>query len=461
MGLSEAIYQHSPVWVQNLLITAFGWQWKKRRLGGVFSEHFTAARERESYTADLWKSYQQEALQRLLLHAFDTVPFYTKSFLAAGIQRSQLATITPDTIGLLPVLSKEQLRLYGTTALLSLQREPNGSFFASSGSTGTPVQILLSHAMHQRWFALFEQRVRVWAGVGSTIPRGMIGGRRMVPSANANAPFYRYNYFEKQVYFSAYHIKADTAANYVEGMRKYQIEYMTGYAMSNYFLARHIQEQQLNAPALKAVITSSEKLTPQMRELFKQVYGCKTYDGWSGVEACGLISECEAGSLHISPDAGLIEVLDEQLQPVPFGVAGAVYCTGFLNVDQPLIRYKIGDDIILSDKICTCGRQMPVVQEITGRSEDVIVGTDGRQMVRFHSVFNGLTTIKQAQVIQESLQQITIKLVADGNISRLDMDLMQQRIQSQLGDVKITFEIVDAIPLQPNGKYKAVISKLP
>ncbi len=100
------------------------------------------------------------------------------------------------------------------------------------------------------------------------------------------------------------------------------------------------------------------------------------------------------------------------------------------------------------------------MQEITGRSEDVIVGTDGRQMVRFHSVFNGLTTIKQAQVIQESLKQITIKLVPDGIISGQDMDLMQQRIQSQLGDVNIAFDVVDTIPLQPNGKYKAVISKL-
>ena len=82
------------------------------------------------------------------------------------------------------------------------------------------------------------------------------------------------------------------------------------------------------------------------------------------------------------------------MKPVPAGIAGDVYCTGFVNYDQPLIRYKIGDTMIMSDKTCSCGRHMPVVQEVVGRIEDVIVGKDGRQMVRFHSVFNGIAFCK-------------------------------------------------------------------
>src|SRR5205823_9842139 len=124
------------------------------------------------------------------------------------------------------------------------------------------------------------------ASVSSFIPRGMIGGRRVLPTAENKPPFYRYNFFEKQVYFSAYHINAKNAAGYFNGMKQHHIEYMTGYAMSNFFLARFFKEQNLHAPQLKAVITSSEKLTEEMRQVFKEVYGCKTYDTWSGVEAC-------------------------------------------------------------------------------------------------------------------------------------------------------------------------------
>jgi len=94
---------------------------------------------------------------------------------------------------------------------------------------------------------------------------------------------------------------------------------MTGYAMSNFFLARFFEEMKRETPALKAVITSSEKLTGAMRETFQRVYGCKSFDSWSGLEACGLVSECEHGSLHISPDLGLIELLDEHGKPVAPG----------------------------------------------------------------------------------------------------------------------------------------------
>ena len=444
--------------MQNLLVSAYGYTWKQRRLGGIFTEEYAKAKQRENFTAAQWQTYQQQQLQKILLHAFEHVPYYEETFLSNGLNAETLKKISIENINEVPVLSKEALRKYGTSSLLADVREKGGSFFASSGSTGTPTQILFSHAMHQRWFALFELRVRNWAGVSSDIARGMIGGRRIIPAANSNPPFYRYNFFEKQVYFSAYHINAKNAADYVSGMRKHKVTYMTGYAMSNFILARFLKEQNIEAPQLKAVVTSSEKLTDEMRQTFKEVYGCKTFDGWSGLEACGLITECEHGSLHISPDAGLIEVLDNNLQPVPTGIPGTVYCTGFLNYDQPLIRYNIGDQIILSEKQCNCGRAMPVVKEILGRTEDVVIGKDGREMVRFHSVFNGLQSIKQAQIIQNNIDEIIIKVVTDNGLHLNDAYLIKTRIESQLGAIQIHIEEVNEIPLTGNGKFKAVIS---
>ncbi|HWB28810.1 MAG TPA: hypothetical protein VG738_25225 [Chitinophagaceae bacterium] len=460
MGLQEKIYSNSPVFIQNALVSLYGYTWMKRRFGGIFKQEYLNAQLREKFTAGNWQDYQNTQLQKLLQHAFATVPFYKEAFLKNGFDAASLRNITTDTLHRLPVLSKEDLRTYGASAMLSSIREKDGAFFASSGSTGTPTQIMYSHAMHQRWFAIYELRVRNWPGVSSFIPRGMIGGRRILPGAGARPPFYRYNYFEKQVYFSAYHINPQTAENYVKGMRRYGVQYMTGYAASNFFLARFFKELGIEAPQLKCVITSSEKLTQEMRDTFALVYGCKTFDGWGSVEACGLITECEHGNLHISPDAGILEILDGNMQPVKPGQEGNVYCTGLLNYDQPLIRYKIGDRMISSGKICSCGREMPVVQEIAGRIEDVILGRDGREMVRFHSIFNGLHTIKKSQVIQETLDDITVKVVTEGRLEQGGVDLIKQRIQSQLGDVKVIVEEVQEIPLTGNGKFKAVVSKL-
>jgi phenylacetate-CoA ligase len=460
LGLGENIYSRSPVWLQNLFVSAYGYRWKHRRFGGVFHEEYIKAKERENFTTQQWINYENIQLQKILLHAFEHVPYYKESFVKHGVNKETLQKISTATLSQLPILSKENLRKYGTNSLIADKKETGGEFFASSGSTGTPTQILFSHAMHQRWMALFERRVRNWAGVSSFIPRGMIGGRRVSPTASSKPPFYRYNFFEKQVYFSAYHINAKNADDYLKGILRYGVQYMTGYAMSNFFLARFFKKENLQAPQLKAVITSSEKLTGEMRETFKEVYNCKTYDSWSGVEACGLITECEYGSLHVSPDAGLIEVLNNNLQPVKAGEAGEVYCTGFINYDQPLIRYAIGDSISFSDKTCQCGRAMPVVQEILGRNEDVIVGKDGREMVRFHSIFNGMKSVRQAQVIQEDVENITIKIVAEGKPDSKEEQIMRERIISQLGEINIRFECVEDIPLNKNGKFRAVVSKL-
>jgi phenylacetate-CoA ligase len=461
MAVAEKIYESLPLWLQQIAISAYGFKWQKRRFGGVFQIELDSYKKREMYTTFDWERYQVQQLRNLLMHAFEQVPYYHNLFVSLQITKEQLQTFSLKDLTTLPFLEKNTLREQGTTNLLARKREPSGEFYASSGSTGTPTQILFSATMHQRWSAAFEARIRNWAGLSIKDARGMIGGRRIVAKANDAGPYYRYNSVEKQVYFSAYHISANTAPDYVKGMTRYPIQYMTGYAMSNYFLARFIEEQKLVAPTLKAVITSSEKLTPEMRATFKRVYGCKTYDSYSGLEACGLISECEQGNLHISPDVGIIELLNDKGEPIQAGETGEAVCTGLLNYDQPLIRYRIGDLITLSkNQQCACGRHMPIVDEIAGRVEDTVVGKDGRAMVRFHGIFINLPNIIEGQIIQHTIEDFDILIVAAKHLTEEDKTTIQNRMESQLGTINLTIKEVSSIKRNQNGKFKAVISHI-
>jgi phenylacetate-CoA ligase len=411
-GIKDKIYNLLPFPVQNLAISAFGYFWKKRRFGGIFNDELQRSKERDSFDLSEWEEYQKEQLRKVVKWAFETVPYYKESFKAAKLSVLDIQNLEIHQLNKIPFLHKDDLRKYGKTTLLSDTLEPGGEFFATSGSTGTPSSILYSPAMHQRWNAIFENRGRHWAGVSRFNSRGMIGGRRVVPQGVSKGPYYRYNHFEKQVYFSAYHISASTAAMYADAFNKCDIDYMTGYAMSNYFLAKHFKTQNIKVKPLKAVVTSSESLTQEMRDLFYEVYGCKTYNIYGSVEACCLISECEYGSLHISSDIGLIEVLNEHNQPCRLGEVGEIVATSFINFDQPLIRYRIGDMIALSEnQHCDCGRLMPIVKEIIGRIEDTVVGADGRQIVRFHGIFIDLPEIIEGQIIQHTFTEYEVKVV--------------------------------------------------
>jgi phenylacetate-CoA ligase len=458
--LQDKIYPLLPVALQNAGISAFGYTWHKRRFGGNFSEYLHQFKDREAFTAAQWHDYQTGQMRKMLLHAFKHVPHYQQVLSNAGFTETSLSKFELDQLSRIPVLEKEELRQKGTSSLISKQLEKGGTFYSSSGSTGTPTRILYSHAMHQRISALYEARVRNWAGVSRTNARGMIGGRRVLPTADSKPPYYRYNFIEKQVYFSAYHLSNNTAANYLQGLQKHDVEYMVGYAMSNYLLAKFIKAEGLQAPQMKAVLTSSEKLTPAMRALISEVYNCKVYDGWSGVEWCGLISENEHGQLLISPDSALIEVIKPDGTPAAAGEEGELVCTGFLNYDQPLIRYKIGDVVKLSPtQQATCGRAFTVVDEIIGRTEDIIVAPDGRQMVRFHGIFIDLPNVVKAQVVQETVADFTVNVQTNGLTSE-ERNIISRRMESQLGNVKVNINEVNEIPVGINGKFKAVISKI-
>ena len=454
------IYYFLPVFFQNLVISIYGLYWKKRRFGGVFKKEVELFRSRNSFSKHQWDKYQEKELRKLLVHSFKNVPFYKKKYTDAGFSLKFFKNFKLKDLNKLPFLEKEELRQFGTTELLSNIRN-KGNFYSSSGSTGTPTSIYYSREFHQKWSAAFEVRIREWAGVNRYTPRGMIGGRKIVKSNKP--PFYRYNYFEKQTYFSAYHISQNNVQNYLRGIIKGKVEYMTGYAMSNYLLAVEFEKAGIVPPKMKAVITSSETLTNEMRRTLEKVYDCKVFDSYSGVEACGLISEANDRKLLNSPDVGIIEVLDKKGNNVKENEIGELISTGLLNYDQPLIRYRIGDRISLGNFNEFNDRtQMPIIKSINGRIEDVVIGPNGNIMVRFHSVFIDIDGLIASQIIQKTISHILLKLVVDDQYKKLKSEkIMTDRLNYQLGNsIKISYKYVNDLPRTSSGKIKAVISKI-
>lgn len=455
------IYKILPVALQNLVISLYGLYWKKRRISGVFNSQIIKFSKREEFTKQEWKNYQTNQLRKLLIHSFSNVDFYKKKYSNAGFKLEDFYKFKIDDLNKLPFLEKEELRKYGASSLLSKNKSP-GSFYSSSGSTGTPIKVYFSKNFHQKWSAAYEVRVRNWAGVNHKMRRGMIGGRRVVPNAVASPPYYRYNYFEKQTYFSAYHLSENTVKNYMFGLVQNKVEYLVGYAMSIFIWAEFINnDPNIKSIQLKAVLTSSEKLTKKMRDSIECAFLCKVYDGYSGVEACGLISENKFGELLFSNDTGILEILDKDGKQILNGESGEVVSTGLLNYDQPLIRYRIGDRVKLSSsQLSESALAFPIVEEIEGRIEDVIIGLDGQKMVRFHSLFVDIDGLKLAQVIQHKLDYIELKLVVTEVYSNKSELEISRKLKSQLGNVMIKFSYVNSLPLTKGGKIKSVISNL-
>jgi len=460
LSFADHLYAISPVWLQNLGISVYGVVWKHRRFGGKFKEALEGFTARESYSPEQWEAYQIAKLRQLIAHSIRQVPYYLETYRGIISDYCELDGFGFGDLAKLPPIEKETIRQYPDQFIASDVDRKDLHTYHTSGTTGTPLAIEFTNETHRVLSAAYEARVRRWAGVSHKMSRAMIGGRMVVPKADAKPPFWRYNLAERQLYMSAFHISPENARYYVDALNDFEPDYLVGYASAHFFLARMICEQGLEVHRPKAVLTSSEKLTPEMRAIIEQAYSCKVFDAYSGLENCCLASECEYHRMHVSPDVGIIELLDKDDQPVSPGQPGQIVATGLVNFAQPLIRYRTGDWAILSNDPCPCGRKMPILKELVGRLEDIVIGPDGREMVRFHGIFVGLPHIREGQVIQETLSKFRLKLVVVPQFNEKDREIIYKRFEERLGPVDLTIELVDRIECTERGKFRAVVSKV-
>jgi phenylacetate-CoA ligase len=452
MGKWDGLYQKAPVWAQHGMVSAYGIYWHWLRFGGCYEESLGEYLQREHWTVDQWSGWQRERMKDLLSDASRDVDYYRQEW-SNSEKKAAMAGRLED----LPILEKDRLRSDPYSFLKPGIRRPLA--FHTSGSTGTPITSLWTSREIRQSMAVREARSARWAGASFKLPRATFSGRMIVPDQSSNGPYYRFNVVENQAYFSPFHLRSDTARHYVSAIGRHKIQWLTGYAVSYFLLAQFILDQRLVVPPLKAVVTTSEKVTDEMRGVMEKAFGCKVYEEYSTVENVLFASECEQRRLHMSPDIGVVEILRPDGTPCEPGEAGEVVATGLMRQSQPLIRYRLGDLASWDESPCPCGRAMPVIKEVVGRIEDVVIGPDGRQLVRFHGVFVDQPCVREGQIIQETLDRIRVRIVPSCGFGEADVADIIHRVQQRLGaQIEVVVEQVSEIPRTKSGKFQAVVS---
>ena len=454
--LTQSLYLRSPLGLQRLLVSVYGWWWYHRRFDSRFRRFVDELTAREHWTAEQFHAFQEERLNRLLERARNS-SYYGELFQRYGVNRS----LTPfEALSKMPLLTKEVLRTAPRKLLTG--RPPFGTITQkSSGTTGTPTEIYYTPEFHSWESALTEVRCYHWAGVTYRNRRVMFGARKVCAFERDSAPFWHFSPTEKLAYASIFHLSDKFLPSYIEFLRDYVPDLISGYPSALATVARYSLEKNLPLPPAKAIFTCSETLLTTARNTMEQAWQCRVFDRYGGVEGCLFVSQCEFGRYHVSPEAGIIEIVDSDGQQVKPGTPGQVVCTGLQNLLQPLIWYKIGDLARWSvNQDCFCGREMPIIEGIDGRVEDLCYTQDGRQILRFDGVFKGGLHIREAQVVQESLTRFTVYVVPAAGFTQQDIDAIQSNMHLHVGKVQIDIKCVDVIQRSASGKFRAVVCKL-
>lgn len=457
--LARRLYEASPVWLQNVFVTAEGYRRNRKRYGPA------QVRWREFFaTSFKWSraelaAYQEEQLRLVLRCAYEHVPFYRRRFEAIHLMPDDVNSVAD--LPKLPLLEKRDLREAGEGILAD--NFPRSDLLCSrtGGSTGMPLVTYASHEAEQRMYGFFRARDRMGLEFGT--PYASFGSSLVVSPACNRPPFWRYNAAAWQRIYSVYHLSPQTMDVYLEDLSTRRMDYYEGYPTPIYLLARRLLERPrpfVHWP--RAVYSTSEELQPGFREAIEEAFHTRVFDQYGQDEKVGCLTEYACGHMHYDMDFGIIEFL-----PVGRTEAGRtmaeMVCTGFQNFAAPLIRYRVGDLAVLPDEPVGCDLYAgPIVAGVSGRTGHVLVGKTGRLFHNITAIARACRNIEAVQCVQETAGQVTVRVVPAPGFTDSDRAALAEGIRQRMGDeLDVTIQAVSEIEKTASGKTLTIISRLP
>lgn len=459
----KVIYDKSPVFLQNAILSGYSSILDKQRYGGRFNDYRDFLNKSQWFKHEELINYQNEQLNKLLHHAYNTVPYYRNTFEQNKLRPADIKSY--KDLSKLPILTKEDIKknfndLISTN--FNISKVTKGH---TSGTTGSPLEVCYDSDTIFITYAALD-RMYDWAGCRLSKNGDKIvvaRGNVIVPVKQKKPPFWRYNHYHNQLLVSAFHMSEENLGHYFRELESFKPKVIDGYPSTLYILAKYLKNNNLKFP-VHTVISSSETLFDFQKELIEDRFSCKIFDYYALAERVLFSTECEKHEgHHMNMEYGIAEICDDNSNPVPIGESGRLIGTSLHNYAMPLIRYLTDDIAAIKNEICSCGRELDLMDDVTTKAEDTITLKDGRLIspsILTHP-FKPMTSIEGSQIIQKEYDQIIIKIVPRSEYKDSDTDVLIKGLQERLGeDVKINIEFIDELPRTKNGKFRWVISEV-
>jgi len=411
-------------------------------------------------------SLQNRRLQCMVAHAYKTVPYYREIMDQAGMRPEDFRAA--DDLASLPLLTREQVAREPERFVSNRHKRERGIYLDSSGTSGhirrvyyDRTALLLSLVQGHR------QRLVLSSFVGKTF-----GYREAVVVISTSISpelrrFYEsYTWTPQVLDLSRAVITFDNSslADIVAQLNAFQPDVILGYGSFLGAVYRWASEQEVPIVRPKAIVYGADHMAEADRQLIETVYGIPVLSNYQAVEALRIAFQCEQrAGFHVSLDAVSVRVVDDSGATLGPGKVGHLVLSNLTNRATVLLNYMLGDMVKWSPSVCSCGRTLPTLEGIDGRSDDWIMLPDGRRlhaMTVLEPFDKGIPGLIQVQLIQESLHSFLLRVVCTRETA---WEPMRQRLEAALRPLlkrhsSFIIERVETIPPGPGGKVRAVIS---
>jgi phenylacetate-CoA ligase len=433
----------------------------RRRFRRTVSEWHDFLENSEHWSREGLHAYAIAQLRDLLTHAYQHVPYYRAVFDDLGGRPEDIRR--PEDLRSLPMLSKRELQNQQEALLASNVRPRDRVYSTTGGSTGEPVGFFHDRdTSAKEWAFMMTQwgRAGYREGDRAAILRGtVVRGERLFERAP----------FQNALIMSSYHLTEDRLPHYLATLRQFRPRFLRAYPSAATIVARFMRErEEPPVRGLEAVLCGSENLYDWQRREIEEAFGCRVFSWYGQSERVCLAGECEHDTrLHIFPQYGITELIDERGNPVEEpGRLGEIVATGFLNRAMPLIRYRTADVASFAQGTCeACGRLYELFERVEGRLQEFIVSRSGRYIsmtaINMHSpVFDN---VHQFRFRQSVPGEVVLSILPKAAYTpATDEPRIRSELAPKLGsDLDLELEVVTEIPNTSGGKFRFLDQELP
>ena len=421
-------------------------------LGLAISKELRSLRSVQWYSKEDLINLQRIKLKNILLHSYKNIPYYSEIFKKNEIdpygnpvnQLKKIPFLTKKLIkNNLPYNILDKKRTIYTTEKTSGSSGHQGVYYLDKTAYSNVI------AVQSLWWE--------WSGfrfgdtvlqTGMTLDRGFVKFLKDL--------LLRVNYIQ------AFSIDDKTIRKNLLPCQG-KNAYFMGYASSLYTYAQYADRKKIHNLKFESVISWGDKMFPHYRRLIEKVFHTEVYDTYGAAEGLMIAAECEKHNYHIATPHVLVEILDKDGQEVREGEIGEVFVTSLTNYLMPLIRYKVGDLAVKANesKVCSCGRNLPILEKIIGRDTDIIYSPKGKALIVhfFTGILEHVQEIKQFQVYQKYRgSEVEIRYRKNSDFTLSVLEEVRADMHKKAGEnFPVIFSEVKKIDPSPSGKPQIVI----
>jgi phenylacetate-CoA ligase len=424
--------------------------------GGRRRHYLRDLRKTQWWSLNALKGQQMARLAEICAYAFQNCPYYTRKFSESGFN----GFLSDEReLKSLPVLNKADIRNHLDDLVSTKFSAADLVESKTGGSTGVALKLYFDRQCQELRNSA-AMRSDEWAGWELGAKVAAIWGNPPIQTTIKER--IRNRLLERTFYLDTMNVNDASVRSFIDRWRIERPSVVFGHAHSIYILAAYLDNWGVTDLRPRGIVTTSMMLLDPERRVIERVFGCKCTNRYGCEEVSLIACECERHEgLHLNIDHVFVEFLRDDGTDAEPGEDANIVVTDLINRGMPLIRYRVEDRGVLSDRACSCGRGLPLMERVTGRQADFLKRADGSLVAGVSLVERTLTAvpgIQQMQLVQDRLDHVCAKVVAGLGYSHESAAALDRELKSVFGVATVVeIERVEALAQTSSGKYRFAI----